>query len=308
MEFCNFKSGFVSIIGKPNVGKSTLLNKFIGEKLSIISPKPQTTRSNIKGIYNTTDAQIIFIDTPGFLEPRYELQEKMLSYIIESIKNSDLLIYVCDASDFPSEYDDKVLNIIKKSKQQCICIINKTDLINSSQITILKDKLLSSELDIFNNDNLFFCSALSEKVYADNQQQNINVILQKIITYLPYNPPLYDQENLSDLPMRFFAQEIIREKIFLYYDKEIPYSTTVVVEKWSEEENRDVIQATIWIERDSQKPIIIGKQGKMIGKVRQESEMDISTLTGKKAVLNLWVKVKYDWRKKNGALHEFGYK
>ncbi|MCK9328644.1 MAG: GTPase Era [Candidatus Cloacimonetes bacterium] len=308
MEFSNFKSGFVSIIGKPNVGKSTLLNKFIGEKLSIISPKPQTTRSNIKGIYNTTDAQIIFIDTPGFLEPRYELQEKMLSYIIESIKNSDLLIYVCDASDFPSEYDDKVLNIIKKSKQQCICIINKTDLISSSQITILKDKLLSSELDIFNNDNLFFCSALSEKVYADNQQQNINVILQKIITYLPYNPPLYDQENLSDLPMRFFAQEIIREKIFLYYDKEIPYSTTVVVEKWSEEENRDVIQATIWIERDSQKPIIIGKQGKMIGKVRQESEMDISTLTGKKAVLNLWVKVKYDWRKKNGALHEFGYK
>ncbi len=308
MEDINFKSGYVSIIGKPNVGKSTLMNKLIGERLSIISPKPQTTRMSIKGIYNNPQTQIIFLDTPGFLEPRYELQDKMLSYITDSLKNSDLLLFVCDASDFPTDYDDKVLALVKKANKQCLCIVNKTDIINKSEIINIQQKILANELNIFSAEDIFFCDSLTGKVFTSNDFYDLKLVLNRIIHFLPYSPPLFDREDLSDMPLRFFAQEIIREKIFLNFDKEIPYSTTVVVEKWSEEEFRDVIQATIWVERDSQKPIILGKQGKMIGKIRKESEIDIQNLTGKQAVLNLWIKVKHDWRKKNGALREFGYR
>ena len=294
MDLSDFKAGFVSIIGKPNVGKSTLMNRLIGEKLSIVSPKPQTTRMNIKGFYNSQNSQIIFLDTPGFLEPRYELQEKMLNYINDSIKNSDIIMFICDASDFPTDYDTKVLTMLKKFKKPAIGILNKIDLL---PINVMEEKkqILENSLE-----TVFMISALKD--------DSFNSLIDSIVRYLPYNPPLYNQDDLSDMPLRFFAQEIIREKIFLCYDKEIPYSSTVVVEKWSEEEDRDVIQANIWIERDSQKSIIIGKNGVKIGEVRKKAEFDISQLTGRKAVLNLWVKVKHDWRKKNGALHEFGYR
>jgi GTP-binding protein Era len=293
MELTEFKAGFVAIIGKPNVGKSTLMNRLLGEKLSIVSPKPQTTRLNVKGIFNTDKAQIIFLDTPGFLEPRYELQEKMLNYLTDSLKSSDLIMFIADLNDFPTDYDKKVIDILKSFKKLAIGILNKNDLM-VQDIAEKRDYLQQFV------EKVFVISAINDTDFQE--------LTKTLIHYLPYNPPVYNQAHLADMPLRFFAQEIIREKIFLTYGEEIPYCSTVVVEKWSEEDNRDVIQANIWIERDSQKSIIIGKNGAKIGKVRKNAEIDIEQLTGKKAVLNLWVKVKHDWRKKPGALHEFGYK
>jgi GTP-binding protein Era len=293
MKEMEFRAGFVSIVGKPNVGKSTLMNRLIGEKLSIVTPKPQTTRKNIKGILNNADSQIIFLDTPGFLKPRYELQEKMLNYINDSIKGADVIMFITDATDFGSEYDEAVIEMLKKSKKPVLCIINKTDICDDDKIEIIKEQLK----DKF--EKYVFISAL--------KGDNFKEIIDYITELLPKSPPLYNQDDISDLPLRFFAQEIIREKIFLFLEQEIPYSSTVVVEKWIEYDNRDVIKANIWLERDTQKTILIGKNGKMIDKIRVQAENDIEKLTGKKAVVNLWVKVKHDWRKKYGALHEFGY-
>ena len=313
MDTNDFRAGFVSIVGKPNVGKSTLMNRLIGEKLSIVSAKPQTTRMNIKGFYNTEKVQIIFYDTPGFLEPRYELHEKMQGYIQNSIKGADLIVFLTDATDFPTEYDKMILEIIKRSNKNVLGVLNKADLCSEEIIQIKKKELekdlalnqykkegISTASTIHKGSDIFTISALKDSSFDE--------IINTITENLPFSPPLYNQEDLSDMPMRFFAQEIIREKIFHYYGEEIPYCSTVVVEKWSEEENRDVIQANIWIERDTQKSIIIGKDGSKIGQVRKNAELDIERLTGKKAVLNLWVKVKKDWRKKKGALHEFDYK
>ena len=283
-----FQSGFVSIVGRPNAGKSTLMNRLIGEKLSIVTPKPQTTRMNIKGILNLTNAQLVFLDAPGFLEPRYELHERMLSYIKDSLKNSDVILYLIDAS--VNEVADLPFPLPKKN---VICVLNKSDLCEEA---VLSDKILLSQET--------FPKVITISARNDTDFERL---IQVILELLPQMPPIYDSDDLSDMPMRFFAQEIIREKIFLLYEQEIPYSSTVVVEKWTEEAERDVIVANIWIERDSQKSIIIGRQGKMIGMVRQQAELDIAKLTGKRAVLNLWVKVKQDWRKKRGSLREFGY-
>jgi len=290
MELADFKAGFVAILGKPNVGKSTLMNRLIGEKLSIVTPKPQTTRMNIKGFLNTEKVQIVFLDTPGIIEPKYELHEKMMGYVNQSLKGADVVVHVFDGFE-TSPYP--LLEGGGKTKPT-ICVLNKSDLCDKMELEEKKG-LLAVKFD-----KVFCVSALHDK--------NLDDLVNGLISLLPYSPPLYNQDDLSDMPMRFFAQEIIREKIFLTYNDEIPYCSTVVVEKWSEEENRDVIQANIWIERDSQKPIVIGKNGDKIGKVRKHAEHDIALLTGRKAVLNLWVKVKYDWRKKYGALHEFGYR
>jgi GTP-binding protein Era len=292
MHSPNFRAGFIAIIGKPNVGKSTLMNRFIGEKLSIVSSKPQTTRMSIRSFLNTENSQIIFLDTPGFLEPRYELHEKMRNYISDSVKNADVVLFLTDVFNFPTEYDIKVLEVIKKSKKPAIFVMNKID-ITSENIP---------DLSLYTDDfhSIFTISA--------KKDENFDKLLETITNLLPYSPPLYDTENLSDMSMRFFASEIIREKIFLFFAEEIPYATTVVIEKWSEEETRDVIAATIWVEKESQKPIILGRGGSMIKKIRIAAERDILKLTGRSVVLNLWVKVKHDWRKKKGSLHEFGYK
>ena len=290
----DFRAGFVSIIGKPNVGKSTLLNRLIGDKLSIISPKPQTTRRCIRGFLNLEKAQVIFLDTPGFIEPRYELQEKMRKFLNDSLKGSDLVLFITSAPDFPSDYDEAVLKLLKSSNKTAFGILNKVDLC-SKDILEEKEVYLKSHID-----KVFTMSALKDDNFDD--------LTSSIVQNLQYSPPLYNTEDLSDMPLRFFASEIIREKIFLGFDEEIPYSSTVVIEKWIEETTRDVIQATIWVEKDSQKQIVIGKSGTKIGSIREKAEHDISQLTGKIAVLNLWVKVKHNWRKKLGALHEFGYK
>jgi len=279
---------------------------------------------SIKGFLNTEKAQVVFLDTPGVIEPKYELHEKMMGYVNQSLKGADVVMYMLDlksefgggvnqptasTSNFDSRKEvgdscngrtnfDSRLEVgdfrYNRTNKPTICVLNKSDLCDSEELFEVK-KQLSEQFD-----KVFCISALKD--------ENFDELVNALISFLPYSPPLYNQDDLSDMPMRFFAQEIIREKIFLTYNDEIPYCSTVVVERWTEEENRDVIQANIWIERDSQKPIIIGKNGDKIGKVRSKAEFDIALLTGRKAVLNLWVKVKHDWRKKYGALHEFGYK
>ncbi len=289
-----FKSGFVTIVGKPNVGKSTLMNRLIGEKLSIVSPKPQTTRHQIKGILNGQDCQIIFLDTPGILEPRYELQKKMMDYISISLKDADLVLFITDANHFPTDYDLKMLKLLKNIKIPQIALLNKIDLVPPETVNNLVTDLKKE-----NFDEEIAISLLNE--------QDISSLLALIIRFLPFNPPYYGPEELSDLPMRFFAQEIIREQIFLNFRDEIPYSSTVMVEKYIDLPNKVEIAANIWLERRSQKIILIGKNGEKIKALRLAAEKEIYKITGKRTKLELWIKIKSDWRKKKNALKEFGY-
>ncbi len=295
MNMENFKSGFVVITGKPNVGKSTLVNLILKEKLSIVSPKPQTTRQSVKGIYNDKNKQIIFLDTPGYLEPKYLLQEKMLGYIKDSLKDADLILFITDAKTYPTDYDNNLLSILEKIKKPKIAVINKIDLINQGDLDA-KIKLLEQ----YKFEKIIPASFIT---FFDT-----NEFIELLATYLPNNPPFYDTDTVSDQGMKFFVQEIIREKIFLTYSQEIPYSTTVTVEEYKETDNKVDIKANIWIERQSQKPIIIGRNGEMIKKVRIESEKEIHAILQKRVKLQLWVKIKKNWRKKNNALKEFGYR
>ncbi len=291
----DFKAGYVSIVGRPNVGKSTLMNALIGEKLSGVTPKPQTTRQNIKGFYNNDKLQVIFLDTPGFLKPRYTLHEKMREYIDLSLSDSDVILFVTDVKNFPTDYDTELCRNIEKTKTPRIAVLNKIDAVEQQELDEVRTKIQD-----FAFDKVIEISAL--------QKQNLEALIEAIQHFLPLSPPLYDPEDLSDLPLRFFVQEIIREKIFLNYGEEIPYATAVVVESFNETEDTDIIHANIWIERQSQKPIIIGKNGTAISKLRRDSEREIRKLTGRGVELNLWVKVKHNWRKKTNALKEFGYR
>lgn len=290
-----FKAGFVSIIGKPNVGKSTLMNKIIGEKLSIISPKPQTTRQQVKGIYTDDQRQIVFLDTPGFVEARYELHKKMLDYFMNSINDSDLVIFITDAHQFPTNYDEKILKLLAKIKTPMIAILNKIDL---TLPKIVKEKKNNLKNHAFKK--VIPISLLNK--------ENFSNLVEWISEFLPLNPPFYDPKEISDLPMRFFVQEIVREQIFLNYQKEIPYASTVVVEEYKDFENKVKIYANIWIESKSQKPILIGKKGKKIKKIRIASEKEIHKIVQKRVSLDLWIKIKPNWRKKKNALKEFGYR
>jgi len=290
----NFKAGFVSIVGKPNVGKSTLMNLVMGEKLSIISPKPQTTRHQIKGIYTDENKQIIFLDTPGFLKARYELHNRMLEYLQNAIKDSDIILFITDAHKFPTDYDEQLLQFIAKFKKPKIALLNKIDLVEK---TVQDDKLNLLQGKEF------------DYVLPVSLQQNPDLagLLNLLDRYLPINPPFYSPDEVSDLPMRFFVQEIIREQIFLNFRDEIPYATSVSVETYHDLPNKVEIAANIWLERDSQKPIIIGKNGENIRKIRENSEREVYRILQKRAKLELWIKIKPNWRKKKNALKEFGY-
>ena len=290
-----FKSGFVTIIGRPNVGKSTLLNKLLKEKISIVTPKPQTTRHQIKGIYTDAEKQIIFTDTPGFLKPRYELQHRMLDYIKISLKDSDCLLFMTDITTFPTDYDLSIIEILKKVKIPCIALLNKVDRIEQTQT---RNILESWSYPFF--DKVIPLSAI--------HLQKVDDFLSMIATYLPYNPPYYAEDEISDLPMRFFVQELIREQIFLQFQQEVPYSSTVVVEQFIEKDNKIEIAANIWLERRSQKIILIGKNGEKIKQLRNQSEKAIHAILGKRIKLELWVKIKQNWRKKKNSLKEFGYR
>ncbi len=290
-----YRAGFVSIIGKPNVGKSTLMNKLLGEKLSITSPKPQTTRQQIKGIISDDNRQIILMDTPGFVEARYELHNKMLEYINNSLNDSDIIIFITDAKKFPTDYDKQICENLKRIKVPKIAILNKVDL--ADEITVDKKLELLQEYDF---EKIIPMSIL--------KASDLNPFLDELTKLLPFNPPFYSTDEISDLPMRFFAQEIIREQIFLNFDDEIPYASTVVVEQYHDFPNKLVIAANIWLEKKSQKPIVIGKEGRKIKALRVAAEKEIHKIVEKRVKIDLWIKIKPNWRKKQNALKEFGYR
>ena len=288
------KAGFVNIVGNPNVGKSTLMNQLVGERISIATFKAQTTRHRIMGIVNTDDMQIVFSDTPGVLKPNYKLQESMLAFSESALKDADVLLYVTDVIENPEKNMD-FLEKVKKMTIPVLLIINKIDLSNQQKLSELVDKwhhlLPNSEILPLSASNKF----------------GIDLLLNKIKELLPDSPPYFDKDQLTDKPARFFVSEIIREKILLYYDKEIPYSVEVSVESFKESDERIDIHAVIYVERESQKGIIIGHQGVALKKVGMESRMALERFFGKKIYLETFVKVDKDWRSSQKELNNFGY-
>jgi GTP-binding protein Era len=292
-DFMSHKAGFVSIIGKPNVGKSTLMNALIGEKLSIITPKAQTTRHRILGIVNEDEYQIVFSDTPGVIKPRYGLQDSMMNSVNGALTDADLLLFVTDINE---QYDENdVLEKILNTTIPMVVLINKIDNATQEQV----DEKTAFWQEKLNPKHIFAISAL--------HKYNLDGILQMVLDYLPEHAPYYDKDDLTDRTQRFFVSEIIREKIFNNYQKEIPYSTEVVITAFKEEEKITRISAEIIVERESQKNILIGTGGSMLKKVGTEARKDIEKFLDQKVFLETFVKVLPDWRSKKNYLKSFGY-
>lgn len=288
------KSGFVNIIGNPNVGKSTIMNALVGERLSIITSKMQTTRHRIKGIVNGDDFQIVYSDTPGILKPNYKLQETMMKFVDTALIDADIILYVTDVVEDVSKNMDYIERI-RKSNIPVIVLINKIDL--SDQQTVIK--LYDYWSATFPGAAVFPMSA--------TEKFNLKPIFDRILELLPEGEPFFPKDELTDRSERFFMQEIIREKILLHYQKEIPYATEVEVEAFKDEGGLIRIQAIIYVERDSQKGIIIGKNGAMLKKVATQSRQEAEEFFGKKIFLEIFVKVAKEWREKESALRKFGY-
>lgn len=288
------KSGFVNIVGNPNVGKSTLMNRLVGEKISIITSKSQTTRHRIKGIVNEDEYQIVFSDTPGVVKPSYKMQECMLEFSKSALTDADIILYVTDVVEDIRKNED-FIEKVNQNEAPVLLVLNKIDLTKQEKLEELYDKWKQ----LIPRAEIFPISA-TEKFNIDN-------LYKRIIALLPEGEPFFPKDELTDLPARFFVTEIIREKILLNYEKEVPYSVEVEVEEFKEDTKRIHIMAVIYVERDSQKGIIIGKQGEALKKVGTEARLDIEAFFGKKVFLNLYVKVQKDWRSKERDLKNFGY-
>ncbi len=288
------KAAFVNIIGNPNVGKSTLMNEFVGEKLSIITSKSQTTRHNIKGIVNGDDFQLVFSDTPGVLKPHYKLQKSMLKFSETALSDADIIVYVTDIYE-KEEKNIEFLNKVKKLKIPILLVINKIDQSNQESVVNLIDKWKNN----FPNAEIFPASALNKF--------HTKEIFNRILELAPESPPFFPKDQLTDKTERFFVSEIIREKILIRYKKEIPYSVEVEVEEFKETEDLIKIRSIIYVERKTQKGIIIGHQGKAIKHVGIDARKDIEKFFGKKVFLELFVKVADDWRSDDNKLKRFGY-
>ena len=288
------RSGFVNIIGNPNVGKSTIMNALVGERLSIITSKMQTTRHRIKGIVNGEDFQIVYSDTPGILKPNYKLQETMMRFVDTALIDADIILYVTDVVEDPAKNSDYIEKI-KKSNVPVIVMLNKIDLSNQEAVI----KLYEYWTNIFPGSTIFSISA--------TEKFNLKPVFDRIVELLPENPPFFPKDELTDRSERFFMQEIIREKILLNYQKEIPYSTEVEVEEFKEENDLIRIRAIIFVERDSQKGIIIGKAGAMLKKVGTMARQEAEEFFNKKIFLELYVKIAKEWREKDSSLRKFGY-
>lgn len=295
MEQNQHKAGFVNIVGNPNVGKSTLMNDLVGERVSIITSKAQTTRHRIMGIVNTPEYQIVFSDTPGVLAPKYKLQESMLSYSEGALTDADILLYVTDVVEDPTKNAD-FLSKVAKEKIPVLLIINKIDLVKSQQE--LEEKVAQWN-EMLPNAEIFPTSA--------KEHFNVNNLMARIVGLLPPSPPYFGKDALTDKPARFFVTEIIREKILLNYDKEVPYATEVIVEKFEESDTAIHIMSVIYVERDSQKGILIGKGGSKLKRVGTEARKDIEKFFGKRVYLELFVKVEANWRNRENKLRSFGY-
>lgn len=289
------KSGFVNIIGNPNVGKSTLMNSFVGEKLSIITPKAQTTRHRIMGIVNGENFQIVYSDTPGIIKPGYKLQEAMMKFVGAAIVDADIILYVTDVKESPEKNIDYIQKV-NDLEIPIILLINKIDLSNQSDLETLvhRWKGLIPKAKIF-------------PVSATNKF-NLTPVLERVIELLPPSPPYFPKDELTDKPERFFASEIIREKIFLNYQKEIPYSVEVQIEEFKDTSELLRIRTLILVTRESQKSIIIGSKGSALKRVGTQARIDMENFFGKKVFLEIFVKVSKDWRDKDSVLKNFGYR
>ena len=289
------KAGFVNIVGKPNAGKSTLLNQLMGEKLAIVTQKAQTTRHRIFGIYNEEDVQIVFSDTPGVLDPKYELQEKMMGFVKESLQDADVFLFIVDISD-KSEPSEFLIEKLNKIPSPVLLLINKIDKSNQKEM----ESAVEHWHNLLPKAEILPISALNA--------YNTEYILPKLKSLLPENPPYYDKDQFTDKSERFFVNETVREKILLNYEKEIPYSVEVVTELFKEKEGIIFIDSIIYVERETQKGILIGHKGEAIKKVGTEARLDLEKFFAKKIHLNLFVKVKKDWRKNEKDLKNFGYR
>jgi GTP-binding protein Era len=302
----NFKAGYAAILGKPNVGKSTLLNQVLDFDLSIVTPKPQTTRKKVIGILNSETFQVIFIDTPGIIEPRYSLQKIMMRYIRTAMEDADVLLYMVDASETHPDYmvdasethpEREEMKVgVEKQDKPMILLINKIDLIQKDRIL----PLIETYKKIYPFKEIIPVSALNK----DGMDQTV----QEVVRLLPQNPPYYPSDYVTDQQERFFVAEIIREKVFLRYGEEIPYSTHVDIEEFREREGRkDYIRAAIYVEKNSQKGILIGREGRALKKVGELARKEMETFLNRPVFLELFVKVSENWRRKDDTLRELGY-
>lgn len=289
------KSGFVNIVGNPNVGKSTLMNELVGEKISIITSKAQTTRHRILGIVNTEEYQIVYSDTPGVLRPNYKLQESMRNFSESALGDADVLLYVTDVIEKTSKNED-FLQKVQKVDAPVLLLINKIDQTNQDDLV----KLVEEWKELLPKAEIYPISALNKF--------NIDFVKRRIIDLIPESPPYFEKDALTDRPARFFVTEIVREKILLYYQKEVPYSVEVVVEEFKEEKDIINIRIIIIVERDSQKGIIIGHKGAALKKVGAMARQDMERFFEKKIFLQMFVKVEKDWRSRDNILRTFGYR
>ena len=285
--------GFVSIFGKPNAGKSTLLNALLGEKLAIISPKVQTTRHRIKGILTSPDYQVVISDTPGIIQPKYKLQEKMMQAVKSSLEDADLALLLVAADESPEESDNIFSSL--SLKVPAIVLINKVDVVGAAELHAMEEFFKSRP----------YCKKVIR--ISALHHQHIDVLMQTILDYLPEGEPFFEGDDISDLPTRFFVSELIREKIYFLYQQEIPYETTVLVKSFEEKTTLTKIVADIIVQRESQKAIILGEGGRMIKELGSEARKDIEAFIGRKVFLELFVKVRPKWRDNELFLKEYGY-
>lgn len=294
----SYKSGFVSIIGRPNVGKSTFINRVIGQKIAIMSDKPQTTRNKIQGVYTTNDSQTIFIDTPGIHKPKHKLGDFMMKVAQNTLKEVDLILFMINAEEGYGRGDEFIIERLKQTNTPVFLIINKIDQIHPEQLL----PLIEQYKELYPFKEIVPISAL--------QGNNVDTLLQQIEAYLPEGPQYYPEDQVTDHPERFIITELIREKVLHLTREEIPHSVAVVMDTLERRENNSAIYvgATIIVERDSQKGIIIGKQGSMLKEVGKRARVDIEALLGSKVFLELWVKVQKDWRNKASQLRDYGFR
>ena len=288
------KAGFVNIVGNPNVGKSTLMNLLVGERISIATFKAQTTRHRIMGILNTDEAQIVFSDTPGVLKPNYKLQEAMLRFSRSALRDADVLLYVTDMVETPEKNSDFIAEV-RKLDVPVLVLINKIDLSNQAELI----KKVEQWHEIIPEAEILPISALAKF--------NVDVVMRRIMELLPESPPYFEKDALTDKPARFFVTEIIREKILLHYDKEIPYVCEAAVEYFKEKDGSIYIKALIFVERESQKGIIIGHEGTALKRVATDARRELEKFFGKRIFLEIYVKVDKDWRNSDKQLRRFGY-
>lgn len=295
MSKSNHRSGFVNIVGNPNVGKSTLMNRLVGEKISIITAKSQTTRHRIMGIVNTPEYQVVYSDTPGVLRPNYKLQESMLNFSLSALDDADVLLYVTDVVE-KIDKNDEFLSKVQSLNLPILLLINKIDQTNQGDL----EKMVLRWQELLPQAEIYPISALNDF--------SVDVVQKRILELLPESPPYFEKDALTDKPARFFVTEIIREKALLIYQKEIPYSIEVVVEEFKEESELIRIRAIVMVERDSQKGIVIGHKGESLKRLGTMARKDIERFFEKKVFLQLYVKVEKDWRNRDNMLKAFGYR